>query len=243
MVELAVVTPSTQGTSTQAVSIGTPYRDEHGRAFRYAYCATAIGRGKLGAAAAAVANHNNLSFQTAPAVGDTEVKVTLGGTAATANQYKDGWLVVNDGTGEGRAYPIEGHQAQSTTTGTLKVWLKEAIDTAGATAESNVDLIYNRYDEILVQSGTTQTYTPVGVPFCVGGLGSSEYGYIQTWGACAVWADEANDAVGSSITYGAGTGTGQYECNDASTEPFIGVTGPTTVVATEYHLVYLMVDP
>ncbi|MBU1067095.1 hypothetical protein KKE60_04880 [Patescibacteria group bacterium] len=239
---IAAITPSTQGTTTGAVSIGHRYEDAFGRTFFYAYCTTAIGRGKLAAGAAAVANHNNLSFQTAPAVGDMSVKVTLGGTAATAEQYKDGWLVVNDGTGEGRLYPIEGHSAQTSTTGTLEVFLKEAIDTAGALSESNVDLVYNRYDELLVQSSTTQTYIPAGVPIMVGGLGAAEYGYIQTWGPCAVWADEANDAVGTSITFGAGTGTGQYECVDAATEPFLGVTGPTTVVATEYPLVYLMID-
>jgi len=242
MSKLAAILPGAQGTTAGQVSLGTRYEDAFGRVFHYAFCATAIGRGKLGAGAAAIANHNNLSFQTAPAVNDKSVKVTLGGTAATAEQYKDGWLVVNDGTGEGRAYPIEGHNAQSSTSGTLEVFLKEAVDTAGAVSEANADLVYNRYDKLLVQSSTTQTYVPAGVPIMVGGLGTSEYGYIQTWGPCSVWADEANDQIGSKITFGAGTGTGQYEVVDAVTEPMFGVTGPTTVVATEYPLVYLEID-
>jgi hypothetical protein len=239
---LGAISPDSQGTTTKQVSVGTRYEDAFGRTFHYAYCTTAIGRGKLGAGAATVANHNNMSFQTAPAVGDKEVKVTLGGTALTADQYADGWLTVNDGTGEGRTYRIEGCDAQTSTTGTATIYLVEQIDTAGALSEANVDLTYNRYDELLVQSSTTQTYVPAGVPICVGGLGSAEYGYIQTWGPCAVWADEANDALGSQITFGAGTGTGQYECVDADTEPVIGLTGPTTAVATEYPLVYLQVD-
>jgi hypothetical protein len=242
MGNLATITPGTQGTTTKHVRIGTRYEDAFGRTYHYAKCTTAIGRGKLAAGAAIIANHNNLSFQTAPAVGDLSVKVTLGGTAATAEQYQDGWLVVNDGGGEGRIYPIEGHSAQTSTTGTLEVFLGEAIDTVGVLAEANVDLIYNRYDELLVQSSTTQTYVPAGVPNMVGGLGASEYGYIQTWGPCAVWADEANDALGGKITFGAGTGTGQYECVDADTEPIVGLTGPSTAVAGEYPLVYLEID-
>lgn len=242
MGKLGVIKPEQQGTTAQLLSIGERYEDAFNRTFFYAKCTTAIGRGKLAAGAAIVANHNNLSFQTAPAVGDRSVKVTLGGTAATAEQYKDGWLDVNDGTGEGRAYKIEGHGAQTSTTGTLVVYLAEAIDTAGALAESNVDLIYNRYDELLVQNSTTQTYVGAGVPIMVGGLGASEHGYIQTWGPCAVWADEANDQIGSVITYGATTGTGQYEVIDASTEPHLGRTGPSTVAADEYPLVYLEID-
>ena len=242
MGKLATISPGAQGTSTKYVRIGTRYEDAFGRVYHYAYCTTAIGRGKLAAGAAIVANHNNMSFQTAPAVGDKDVSVTLGGTAATAEQYQDGWLVVNDGGGEGRIYPIEGHNAQTSTTGTLKVFLGEAIDTVGVLSEANVDLIYNRYDELLVQSSTTQTYVAAGVPNMVGGLGASEYGYIQTWGPCAVWADEANDRIGGRITFGSGAGAGSYECTDAHTEPTLGTTGPSTVVATEYPLVYLEID-
>lgn len=240
--ELGITQVSAQGSTTQLNSVGTRLYDNFERTFHYAYAATAVGRGKVARAAATVSNHNNLSFATAPAVGDFDVSVTLGGTAATANQYKDGWLVVQDGTGEGRAYRIEGHAAQSTTTGNLTVRLAEPIDTAGAVSESNVDLSYNLYDELLPPADNGQAYIPVGVPICVGGLGASEYGYLQTWGACSVWQDEATANLGEDLTWGAGTGTGQVEGRDAVTEPFIGTIGPQTAVATEYQLVYLKLD-
>ena len=239
--ELAVISPSAQGTTTQGVSLGTRYEDQYGRVFYYAYAATAVGRGKVARAAAVIANHNNMSFQTAPAVDDKSVKVTLGGTAATADQYKDGWLVVQDGTGEGRAYRIEGHGAQATTTGTLEVFLAEPIDTAGALSESNVDLIYNHYDELLPPADNGQAYIPVGVPICVGGLGASEYGYIQTWGPCSVWQDDTT-TLGDQLTWGAGTGTGQVENRDAITESLIGNVGPAVGVATEYQLIDLRIS-
>jgi len=126
----SVIEPHAQGTTTQLVSVGSQHKDPFGRVFHYAYAATAVGRGKLARAAATITNHNNLSFQTAPAVNDRSVKVTLGGTAATADQYKDGWLVNQDGTGEGRLYRIEGCDAQTSTTGTAVIYLAEPIDIA-----------------------------------------------------------------------------------------------------------------
>lgn len=240
--ELAVVTPQTQGSTTQALSVGTRYADHWGRVFYYAKATTAVGRGKVAKTAAVIGNHNNMSFvTTAPAVGDSSVAVTLGGTAATADQYKDGWLVVQDGGGEGRAYRIEGHGAQATTTGNLTVYLAEQIDTIGVLAESNVDLIYNKYDELLPPADNGQGYIPVGVPICVGGLGAAEFGYVQTWKPCSVWQDDTT-TLGDQITWGTGTGTGQVENRDAITESLIGKVGPAVGVADEYQLVYLQIS-
>ncbi|KKM68596.1 hypothetical protein LCGC14_1459290 [marine sediment metagenome] len=242
MSKLATISTSAQGTSSALVSIGTRHEDAFGRVFYYSKCTTAIGRGKAGVAAATITNHDNLSFQTAPAVGDQSVKVTLGGTAATAEQYKDGWLVNQDGTGEGRIYRIEGHEAQTSTTGVLEVFLADRIDIVMAISETNVDLNYNKYDELRPQDSTTQTFIPVGVPMMVGGLGASEFGYIQTWGPCAVWQDEATANLGEQLTFGAGTGTGQLEGRDAVTEPLFAVSGPAASVADEYQLVYITIS-
>src|SRR3990167_4783626 len=159
---LSTINPGAQGTSTGSVSIGTRHEDAFGRVFYYAYCATAVARGKVAVAAATIANHNNLSFQTAPAVGDTKVKVTLGGTALTADQYKDGWLTNQDGTGEGRTFRIEGCDAQTSTTGTAVIYLGEQIDIVMAISESNVDFVYNHYDELLPPADNGQNYLPVG---------------------------------------------------------------------------------
>jgi len=237
----AAINPSAQGTSVKHTRLGTRYVDPMGRVFRYGYAATAVGRGKVARAAAVITNHNNLSFSTAPAVSDFKGKVTLGGTALTADQYQDGWLVVQDGTGEGRIYAIEGNAAQTSTTGVGILDLQEKIDTTGALAETNVDLIYNKYDELLPPADSTQDYVPVGVPFCVGGAGVAEYAWIQTWGPCAVWRDAA-ETLGRNITFGATTGTGQVEEFNAVAEPLIGAGGPAVGVADEYQLMYLKIS-
>jgi hypothetical protein len=239
---LAAIEVGAAGTTVKQVRLGTRYADPFGRVFYYAYAATAVGRGKVARAAATIANHNNLSFAVAPAVGDTIVKVTLGGTAMTADQYQDGWLTVQDGTGEGRTYPIEGCDAQTSTTGTGVIYLSDAIDTAGAVSEANVDLNYNYYDELLPPADNSQAYVPVGVPIGVGGLGASEYGYVQTWGPCSVWQDEAGGGLGREATWGAGTGTGMVEDKDAATEPAFGILGPATPVDTEYQAIFLRIS-
>ena len=238
MSKLAAINTSAQGTSTAQVSIGTRYEDAFGRVFYYGFAAAAVGRGKMALEAIVIGNHNNQSFQTAPAVGDKIVKVTLGGTALTAEQYKDGWLVVQDGTGEGRAYRIEGCDAQTSTSGTAVIYLQERIDTAGAVSESNVDFIYNSYDELRVAADTGQTDIPAGVPFMVGGLGASEFGYLQTWGPVAVERDAA-ETLGEMITLGTGTQAGQVESYGNVNEPVIGQGGPAIGVADEYQLMYL----
>lgn len=238
MSKLAAIIPSEQGTTVAQVSVGTRFEDAFGRVFYYGFATAAVGRGKVALEALVIANHNNLSFQTAPAVGDKIVKVTLGGTAVTAEQYKDGWLVVNDGTGEGRIYSIEGNDAQTGTTSTAIIYLQEAIDTAGATGELNVDLIYNSYDELRVAADNGQTDIPAGVPIMVGGLGASEFGYLQTWGPAAVERDAA-ETLGTMITLGTGTHLGQVEAYGNVAEPIIGQGGPAVGVADEYQLMYL----
>jgi hypothetical protein len=240
MSKLAAINTSAQGTTVAQVSVGTRYEDAFGRVYYYAFCTTAIGRGKMGIAAATIGNHNNLSFQTAPAVGDQSVKVTLGGTAATAEQYKDGWLVNQDGTGEGRIYKIEGHEAQTSTTGTLEVFLAERIDIVMAVSETNVDLLYNKYDHLRIPTSAVEDFVGVGVPNMVGGLGASEFGYIQTWGPCAVWRDAA-ETLGRMLTFGAGVAA-QVQEHDHVDEVILGSGGPALGVADEYQLMFLKIE-
>ena len=237
---LATTNPFEMG-STQLVRMGKRYRDQHGRTFHYCEAgSTALAPGKLVVAKAVVANHNNLSFQTAPAIGDTEVKVTLGGTAAVVDLYKDGWLNIQDGTGEGQSYPIEGHPAQTSTTGTLTVTLKEQIRVAGALAQSNVDLILNKYKEVLVEADQAQTDVAVGVPIVT--ITADYFGWLQTWGPCSVWRDSA-EGLGAPLTSGATTGTGQIEDLDTIAQHLVGHGGPAVGVADEYQLCYLQLAP
>lgn len=205
----------------------------------YRYCKAGgsnIARGKLMVAPTVVANHINLSWQTAPAVGDRVVKVTLGATAATADQYKGGQLVVQDGTGEGRSYFIEGNKAADSS-GTCTLYLREPIDTAGATSEANVDLLANDYNGVVI-SVTDQADRAVGVPNVA--ITASYYGWLQTGGNCSTLMDEAITN-GTVVTIGTGV-AGAVEALDGAGEQEVGIMSGTAGVDTEYSNVFLTID-
>lgn len=238
---LGIRQPGSLSTSAQETKLGTPYRDPYGRTFHYAEAGgTLLTRGRIAVSATQEANHINLSWQTVPAVGDREARVTLGATAAALDLYKDGWMVVQDNTEEGRAYPIEGHPAASSS-GTIILTLNEAMDTAGTASAVNVDLVKNLYKDIVI-SVTDQEDVPAGVP--IRNITADQFGWVQTWGPCAVWRDEATVA-GEALTIGTGT-AGQVELldNTADTgEHELGWGGPVAGVDTEYQLTFLRLEP
>lgn len=226
-----------QTSSVELYTVGQSYDNGKGQVFRYSKAgAVDLDRGKLCVAPTIVANHNNISFTTAPAVGAMEVTVTLGATAATADQYKGGQLVVQDGTGEGRSYNIAGHPA-ALSGGALTIQLSEAIDTLGATGESNVDLISNPWRGAVI-SVVDQADQAIGVP--VVDIAAGQFGFIQTAGPCSVLMDEAITA-GKAITIGTGV-AGAVEMLDAAGEPQIGLMMGAAGVDTEYQVVYLTLD-
>jgi hypothetical protein len=235
-----ILSPSTpfQQSSTQLIELGAKYaQDSTGRVWHYCQAGAAtLARGKYNVSATQDAQRVNLSFSVAPAIGDYIVSVTIGTGAATANDYKDGWLVVQDGTGEGRAYPIEGHDAITASTAG-KFLLKEPIDTAGALSETNVDLIKNLYDDIVI-SVADQADSPVGV--CNVALTATYYGWVQTYGACSVLMEETI-AAGAAIAPGETT-VGSVQTNDGAGEAVLGIMGPHAGVDTEYTLVYLRLE-
>jgi len=224
-------------TSTIAVhQLGDVYRDSVGRCFVYSKAgASNLAQGKVTVSDNVVANHVNMSFAVAPTAGDTKISITLGATAATADQYKDGWMVVNDGTGEGRLYPIGGNLSAGSA-GTIVVYLKEAIATTGALSQANVDLRASKWNGNVI-SATDQADCPTGVPMVA--VTAAYYYWSQTGGPASVLADEPLDPVGSIVTIGSSV-AGSVEELDAVAEPVIGevmVVG----VDTEYPMINLQI--
>lgn len=196
---------------------------------------TALDKGKLVQSSAPVANHLNLQVA-AVAVGEYSVTVTLGATAATANQYAGGTLLVNDGTGEGDEYTIESHPAADASA-TVVVKLKESIRTAlVASGTSEVSLIANKYSGVVI-APTTATSAVVAVPTVA--VPANEYFWGQVRGLLPVLAQGATSAgiaversgstAGAVVTTGANT-TGQR----------IGV-AHQAAVDTEYRLIDLCI--
>ena len=179
--------------SVQEHALGSVGFAENGRTFRYVKAGgTALVPGKLQQGPAVVANHQNIACAVA-AIGATSVTVTLGATAATANQYAGGTLVINDVDGEGYTYRIASHPAAGSSE-TLVLTLDDPILVA-LTASSEACLFPNLYNGVVVNP-TTPTNAPVGV--AVKAITASYYGWIQTHGPVSCLNDSAT-AVGLGI--------------------------------------------
>jgi len=215
---------------TKQERLGTVASTFDGREYRYVKAgAAALDPGKLVACADEVANHQNLAVVTG-AAGSNVINLTLGATAATADQYEDGWATVIDVTGEGIAYPVRGHAAIASS-GTGDIFLETPIITALDTT-SQVSL-HNPFEAVII-SAADQADMPVGVPNIP--VTAEYYFWAQTKGFCAVWADEAV-VQGLAVTTGSSV-AGAVEGKDGAGEVQVGVT-IEDLVDTEYRPIWL----
>lgn len=221
--------------SVQLVPLGSYDETLDGRGYRYARAgATTLDPGKLAVNADLVANHTNIVVAAAVAVGAVKVTATLGATAATADQYRDGFLTVNDAAGEGITYRISGHPSAGSA-GVISVNLAEPVEVA-LTTSSEVTLKKNPYADVVI-SATDQADQAVGVPNV--SITNAYCGWLQTKGECAVLADEAVTK-GLALTIGTGV-AGAVEALDGLGEQQIGVASEA-LVDTEYRSAYLSID-
>lgn len=175
--------------TTQEVELGALAYGPGGRKFRYVKAGgTALVPGKLQQGPAIVANHQNIAVASAAAVGATSVTVTLGATAATANFYTNGLLVVNDVNGEGYSYTISSNPAADASA-SLVVTLEDPIKVA-LTTSSEVCLIPNVFDGVVVNP-TTATNVPVGV--AISAIPAAGFGWVQTSGPVSCLNDSATN--------------------------------------------------
>lgn len=186
--DLAVNTASKQD------SYGKVGATNDGRRFRYVQFGGAVTAGNVVIAPALVSNHLNISVQTAAAANATNVLVTLGATAATQDQYAEGYLVVGvTGSGVPVIRKIKGNTAGSAST-TITVVLDGREPLLFALTTSNVvSLIPSRFNGVTASSTAGD---PVGV--AVNSAGSGTFGWVQVFGPCPV----VNDAGGALTALG-----------------------------------------
>lgn len=179
-----------------------------GRQFRYAQAgAVALTAGQLMQIPAVISSHQALVTVAAP-VQSVKVTVTLGGAAATADQYRDGYLVIRDTntTGAGQAFPITGNSAQTSTTGNADIYIGEGV-TEALTAASVSNLELSPYRGVLVSTTADTTERVVGVPQV--DTPASNFVWLQTVGVSSVLAQGAivkgTGAIKSASVAGAAT--------------------------------------
>lgn len=161
------------------------------------------------------ANHTNLATSTV-AIGSATVTVTLGGTAITANQYQNGYVTFNAGTGIGQTLRIASHPAQTSTSGTVVLTLGDPVQVATLSSDTKSTLMLNPYGSQngvdvrtsgVVVCPTSLTGPIIGVtnlPIAASTSTVPTYGFIQTKGVVGCLND-ATTAIGLDLMHSANT--------------------------------------
>lgn len=178
----AVGQPLFSSSATQYHPLGTKAYSRDGGVYRYVQCgsSSALVAGNVIQAAASIgANHNRLT-PAAAAIGDTQVTVTLGGTAVTANQYAGGHVVVNTTPGLGYKYQIKSHPAADASAAVVLTLEKDMPIQIAWTTGTEVTLVANPYKGVIQSPATTLTGRIVGC--CQYIIAVSEFGWIGSGG-------------------------------------------------------------
>jgi hypothetical protein len=167
--------------------------------------ATTTVAGLLYQDAALIADHQGLttvSFTAYSANGNVpaKVKVTLGATAVTANQYAGGFAYVQSGVGIGQMLRIASHPAASGSTN-LEITLEDNPGVALTTA-SVISLVPAHGSNVIV-SPTTRTNVSCGVALYA--IPASSFGFLVSKGVSTVLCDSTAPGVGVAITASAAT--------------------------------------
>lgn len=178
------------------INLGEYATTPDGRVFKFGFnntASTTLAACKFTQGPAIVANHQALVV-TAASIGAKQIIVTLGGTAATANQYANGVISIISGTGSPATYSIKGHGAQTSTTGTLTLNLNDAITTA-ISGSVTANLYANPYSAVIIcptsLTGTVTGANQVAIP-------AQYYGWFQT-GGLGTYLNDANTAAGLGL--------------------------------------------
>ena len=213
-------------TSGKKHKLGTRASTPDGRVFYYARCGSGADISTAGMIVDAAttfteANHDmDLTLILAHSVGDTTISLEVPTTDLTKDRYADGYLMFNDGPGEGEVYRIKSHPAHDASDdNTVIITLDEpdGIRTALTTA-TEAQLVENPYlgVKIIDGDGTMETGA-LGVTVIP--MTASYYGWIQTAGIGSVAIGAAVGVVGDGLQISQASGeSGRAELYDLSGE-------------------------
>jgi len=211
-------------TSAQKQKLGTRAQTPDGRVFYYARngsaAITTAGMIVDAAAAFAIAAHDMDVPANANAAGTTAVSVEVPTTDLTENQYADGYLIFNDGPGEGEVYRIKSHPAHDASDdNTVIITIDEPDGLRTATTTSSLFGIFvNPYSAVKIMDGDgTMETGALGVTTIP--MTADYYGWIQTAGIGSVAVGAAVGVVGDGLQISQASGeSGRAELYDLSGE-------------------------
>ena len=184
----------TQYTTQRNIPLGTRAFTRDGRVFRWSNAGAAITVGRLCQARAPSTWSDDMTFKAVNyAIGSSQVVVRIdcASTAAkssdgTTDYFKEGYLFINHGTGEGQYMPIkyQGGWTTATTAGHYSTvhFADEAKLTIAVSSASECGFVLNTYKRVVMHPKAA-TSIPVGIaPLTVS---SGRYFWLQTWGPAA----------------------------------------------------------
>ena len=175
---------------------------EDGRKFRL--CLNGAGTlvpGKLVQGVAQDGYDDALVVNTAAAAGDKEIEVTVtsGHGGHAENALKDGFLVVNQGSGDiGCFYKIKGNDAMVSAT-TATIFLYDPLTTALVATTNEVSVCKNPYKDVVIDANTGPL---AGVPII--NVTAAHYFWAQFDGIGPAFATAAAIAAGDYLLHAAG---------------------------------------
>lgn len=206
--------------------------------------------------AAIVPNHQNLVVgQIVPTSNTTgtpySFNVTLGATAAVANQYQGGYAIVNAGIGAGQVLLIQSNAA-TVSSGSMGVVLEDGPNTALSTATSKISLLPPHGSNVIVFP-TTTTGAPVGFTIypltageVAGGTSATpNYGFVVSRGITAAFSDATVATVGQAVipspSIAGNVSQGSIILSAASTGTYVGAVGVAnqTSVSAEARSIFV----
>lgn len=222
---------------TKKEMLGTLRITDDGRKFRYgrAGSSVALARGQMCGTAPAIANHiKQTATAGAASVGATQFVATLGATAATENQYTDGFLQIYDGAAGavGQNLQISYNPAAALSTA-MTVQLRDPVQSA-IIATDTYSLIPNPWSICIVIAAVATP--PAGIPIIP--VTAAYYAWFQTGGlACALNASAT--ALGSETT---NTTTGAFITASIFTSYAYGYTISFAAIDAKYNPIFLVID-
>ena len=227
-------------TTTQRHPLGMRGVTPDGRVFRYSLIDGAVTAGKLLQTKVPVADDDmDIAVAAAAAIGAKSISITTV-SAILVNEYKDGYLYVNDLAGEGQSFRLGAHLAAgASATLVLNLAEDEEVITA-LTTTSLVGLKWNHYKDVIVFP-ITVTGLPVGWTPC--DIADNEYFWVQTWGDLAGLID-GTVVLGNTVIPDTTT-AGAVKANPTAggDEPVVAIVANPIAVTTDYGHLFAMISP
>jgi hypothetical protein len=158
-----------------------------GRVFYYAEAAGDLTVGKLAQSVLPHADFD-LCALTTEAVGSKTIGITPNGSpSVSANDFAEGYLIIHTGTtGAGQCRKISSHTLSPGDDSEFTLNLYDPF-TAIINADATGEVLYNPF-KFVTHLGDA-TGTGVGVPLV--NIADGSFGWLQTWGECALLAGSA----------------------------------------------------